>query len=97
MLGVVFLTILFRVAWVRLLKAADPMDLALHMGAFAACCGLLVHSFVDFNLHIPSNALLFLLQAALATSPTTPSVSPERLRRTVVKSAAIRRAESSLV
>jgi hypothetical protein len=30
---------------------------------------LLVHSFVDFNLHIPSNAILFLLQAYLATSP----------------------------
>jgi hypothetical protein len=30
--------------------------------------GLLVHATVDFNFHIPSNALIFLLQAALATS-----------------------------
>jgi hypothetical protein len=29
---------------------------------------LLLHSFVDFNLHIPGNALLFLLQAYVATS-----------------------------
>jgi hypothetical protein len=27
-----------------------------------------VHSFVDFNLHIPANALLFFLMANLATS-----------------------------
>jgi hypothetical protein len=33
----------------------------------------LLHSLVDFNLHIPSNALLFLLQAYLATSPPLPS------------------------
>jgi hypothetical protein len=42
---------------------------ALHAGTIAAVCGILLHSFVDFNLHIPSNALLFLLQAYLATSP----------------------------
>jgi hypothetical protein len=30
---------------------------------------MLLHSFVDFNLHIPSNALLFLLLAHLATTP----------------------------
>jgi len=34
-----------------------------------ACFGLLIHATVDFNFHIPSNALIFLLQAALATSP----------------------------
>ena len=42
----------------------------LHIGALSACCGLLAHSLVDFNLHIPSNALFFLIQAALATSAT---------------------------
>ena len=70
-LGVAFLVILFREAWIRLQRAKNLMDLAFHVGAFSACCGLLVHSFVDFNLHIPSNALLFLLQAALATSLTS--------------------------
>jgi Na+/glutamate symporter len=40
----------------------------LRAGAIAAVAGLLLHSFIDFNLHIPSNALLFLLQAFLATS-----------------------------
>jgi hypothetical protein len=44
-----------------------------------AVSGLLVHSLVDFNLHIPSNALFFLLQAYLATSLPLPSgASPSR-------------------
>lgn len=63
-----FLVVLFSGAWGRLTEANNALDLALHIGALAACCGLLIHSFVDFNLHIPSNALLFLLQAGLATS-----------------------------
>jgi O-antigen ligase len=29
------------------------------LGAAVACCGLLVHSFSDFNLHIPANAAWF--------------------------------------
>jgi O-antigen ligase len=28
-------------------------------GAALGCCGIMVHSFVDFNLHIPANALWF--------------------------------------
>lgn len=73
--GAAFLIILFRDSWRRFLRARQTADLAYHIGAFSACCGLLAHSFVDFNLHIPSNALLFLLQAALATS-LAPSVRP---------------------
>ena len=38
-----------------------------------AVSGLLLHSFVDFNLQIPANALLFLLQAYLVTAPPLPS------------------------
>lgn len=36
-------------------------------GATIGCCGLLVHSFVDFNLHIPANALWFVISLAIAT------------------------------
>jgi O-antigen ligase len=63
-----FLVLFFRQTWVRLVQAKSSMALAFHLGAGVACCGMLVHSLVDFNLHIPSNALLFLLQAAMATS-----------------------------
>jgi O-antigen ligase len=68
LLGVAFLLLLLWESWARLVRAADSTDLAYHIGAVAACAGLLVHSLVDFNLHIPSNALIFLLQCALATS-----------------------------
>ena len=46
----------------------DSRNFAYHAGALVACLGLLVHAGVDFNFHIPSNALIFLLQAALATT-----------------------------
>ena len=65
-----FLVLLFGGAWRRIAEAKNPLDLALHIGALSACCALLAHSLVDFNLHIPSNGLLFLIQAALATSAT---------------------------
>jgi hypothetical protein len=60
----------------RILEAPNRLDLALHVGALSACCALLAHSLVDFNLHIPSNALLFLIQSGLATS-----AAPVRLVR----------------
>jgi O-antigen ligase len=66
--GAGFLLLLVWESWMCLAAAAYSTDLAYHIGAVAACAGLLVHSLVDFNLHIPSNALIFLLQSALATS-----------------------------
>jgi O-antigen ligase len=76
-----FLWILFRDA--RKVFAAEQghFSRALHAGAITAVSGLLLHSFVDFNLHIPSNALLFLLQAFLATSPPLPTGSPGKRHR----------------
>lgn len=65
---ITFLILLFRNGWKILVADKDGRNLAYHAGALVACFGLLVHAFVDFNFHIPSNALLFLLQAALATS-----------------------------
>ena len=63
-----FLTLLFWKAWKIIDADQDARNLAYHAGALVACSGLLVHAVVDFNFHIPSNALLFLIQAALATS-----------------------------
>jgi O-antigen ligase len=40
----------------------------LRLAAALGCCGLLVHSFADFNLHIPANAAWFAVCAAIATS-----------------------------
>jgi O-antigen ligase len=41
------------------LKSADPARAALIAGGIGGVTALLVHSLVDFNLHIPSSALLF--------------------------------------
>lgn len=67
-----FLVLLFRSALVNLRSSYDSQDFAFHLGAFVACVGLLAHGLADFNLHIPSNALLFFLLAALASSPIPP-------------------------
>lgn len=75
-IGICFLAFFFRMAWARIREAKNRLELALHIGALSACCGLLAHSLVDFNLHIPSNALLFLLQAGLATSATPTRAVP---------------------
>jgi O-antigen ligase len=66
--GLVFLVFLFWMAWKILSVEGDPRSFAYHAGALVACLGLLVHAGVDFNFHIPSNALIFLLQSVLATS-----------------------------
>jgi len=39
----------------------------MQIGASLGVCGLLVHSFVDFNLHIPANAAWFAVCAALGS------------------------------
>src|ERR1700720_1515781 len=79
--GVAFLWLLFRGAWRSFTAEQGHFSRALHAGAIAAVCGMLLHSFVDFNLHIPSNALLFLLQAYLVTSAPLPSQNSKLHRR----------------
>jgi len=79
--GIAFLWLLFRGAWRSFTAEQGHFSRALHAGAIAAVCGILLHSFVDFNLHIPSNALLFLLQTYLATSAPLPSQSSKLHRR----------------
>jgi O-antigen ligase len=73
-----FLGILFFVSLRLLLQRDKPFVAALHLSGLVGCSGFLVHSLVDFNLHIPANALLFLLMAHLATSTVTPSPSGGR-------------------
>jgi len=67
--GLLFIALLFRRGLSNLQQAVTPLLSAFYGGALAACAGFLLHSAVDFNLHIPSNALLFFLLAFLACSP----------------------------
>ncbi len=48
------------------------LGVILNLSGLVACAGFLAHSVVDFNLHLPTNALLFLLMATLATSTIRP-------------------------
>src|SRR5262249_1635751 len=47
---------------------ARSLDRALMVGGAVAMLGIAVHSFLDFNLQIAANALLFLLVVALSTT-----------------------------
>ena len=64
-----FLGLLFFSSLKHLLVTDKSFAAALHLSGLVACCGFLVHSLVDFNLHMPGNALLFFLMAHLATAP----------------------------
>ena len=64
-----FLGLLFFSSLRHLLVSDKSFAAALHLSGLVACCGFLVHSLVDFNLHMPGNALLFFLMAHLATAP----------------------------
>jgi O-antigen ligase len=52
----------------RLRQLNNSFAGALQLSGLVACSGFLVHSLVDFNLHIPANVLLFFLMAHLATA-----------------------------
>ena len=64
-----FLILFYRRALCRWGRDDTPFAAGARLGALVACSGLLFHGLVDFNLRIPSNALLFLLLAWLAASP----------------------------
>jgi O-antigen ligase len=59
-----FFWLAFRNLRERLLEPAGWIGFAAALG----CCGILVHSLADFNLHMPANAAWFAVCAALATS-----------------------------
>ena len=68
-----FLALVFRgaVRKLRDLKKSDGTETAsgaLTLAALLGCVGILVHSFVDFNLQIPANAALFYVLCAIAAA-----------------------------
>jgi O-antigen ligase len=65
LLALWFLVLLFR-AIADGMKARDPLMAGMSLGCGASAFALLVHSVFDFNLQVPSNALLFLLLATVA-------------------------------
>lgn len=67
LLGVIFLLLLYF-AFRKALAAGDPFLSAVALGCSGGIFALLVHSLFDFNLQIPSNALMFLFLIAIVCS-----------------------------
>jgi O-antigen ligase len=64
--GFAFLLLLVWGGFRNIRQAKNRLARAFYAGALVSCAGLMVHGLVDFNLHIPSNALLFILLAYFA-------------------------------
>ena len=62
-------------------RSRDNFRRGVALAALGGCFGVLVHSFFDFTLHTTSNALLFLVLAALATLNGRVEDAPRRRRR----------------
>ena len=61
-----FIVVLLRKGLEGMATLGSSFGSALNLSGLVACCGILVHSLVDFNLHIPANALLFFVSAHMA-------------------------------
>jgi O-antigen ligase len=71
-----FLGVMFLESLRRITESSHSFAGTLHLSGLVGCTGFLVHSLVDFNLHIPANALLFILMANLATSDIVRTTQP---------------------
>ena len=70
--GLIILSALLMFGWLvfrNLPERIKNLRGWIQLGAALGCCGLLIHSFVDFNLHIPANAAWFALCAGLSILP----------------------------
>lgn len=63
-----FLALLYRRGLPTSRRWEFKWDGALSLAALLGCSGIVVHSFVDFNLQIPANAAVFYVLCALAAS-----------------------------
>ncbi len=81
-IAVWFLVLVFRQAAGKLKDWTETASGAMTMAALLGCVGILVHSFLDFNLQIPANAALFYVLCAIAASaPLQESQRRRVLRR----------------
>jgi hypothetical protein len=51
------------------LKSPSRLVRGITLGAMTGVTAILVHSISDFNLHIPANAILFTMLAAIIAAP----------------------------
>jgi len=63
-----FLVLLYRDTLKKIRDWTTSINGAVSLAALLGCTGILVHSFVDFNLHIPANAALFYFLSTVAAA-----------------------------
>ncbi|HEU4932681.1 MAG TPA: O-antigen ligase family protein, partial [Pyrinomonadaceae bacterium] len=80
LLALIFVVLLFYKALVRA-RSRDDFRRGVALAALSGCFAVLVHSFFDFTLHTTSNALLFLVLAAIATMNGRVEDAPRQRRR----------------
>jgi O-antigen ligase len=80
-IAVWFLVVTIRRAWAKLDNWTENVNGALTVAALLGCVGILVHSFLDFNLQIPANAALFYVLCAVAASAPLQESQRRRVRR----------------
>jgi O-antigen ligase len=76
-----FLVLTFRHAWAKLDNWTQSANGSLTVAALLGCVGILVHSFLDFNLQIPANAAMFYVLCAIAASNPLQESQRRRTRR----------------
>ena len=72
-----FILLILR-STIKGVRSRDPFVAGLAAGGGAGIFAMLVHSLFDFNLQLPSNALLFLLLAAVVSTTCTLSIHRSR-------------------
>jgi O-antigen ligase len=80
-IAVWFMVLLFRQAASKLKNWTDTATGSLTVAALLGIVGILVHSFLDFNLQIPANAALFFVLCALAAAPALQESTRRRSSR----------------
>jgi len=76
-----YMIILYRQVRRRLGKWSTDVSSAVTLSCTLGVIGILVHSFVDFNLQIPANAALFYVSSTIAAAP--PLIQRSRKPRAV--------------
>jgi O-antigen ligase len=76
-----FMIALYRFSLRKLARARANASIdsgsAVRLAALTGCTGLAVHSLVDFNLHIPANALMFFTLCAIACWGAAEAKNPD--------------------
>lgn len=76
---VIWITIAFFRSGFSRMKSRSRQVRFFSLGAMAGILSILCHSFIDFNLHIPANSVLFCILSAIATPcPKRPSPNVSR-------------------